>query len=99
MPTTSAGTSHSKSPPTRGEEMLAEIDAAERSLVELEATAYTSEAVRKVIQDLGSKVERFLKKTVSPGLDAGVDFARAINRLKAIGLSKEHRQKFHALRD
>lgn len=79
--------------------MLAEIDAAERSLVELEAAAYTSEAVRKIIQDLGSKVERFLKKTVSPGLDAGVDFARAINRLKAIGLSKECRQRFHALRD
>ena len=78
--------------------MLAEIDSAEQLLVALEATAYTSEDVRRIIQGLGSKVERFFKKAVFPGLDAGVDFGGAINRLKAAGHTKEVRDKFHALR-
>jgi hypothetical protein len=85
---------------TRGEEILAVIDSAEQSLVALESIHYTSEDVRRIVQELGSRVERFFKSAVFPGVDPGMDFAGVINRLKAHGgHPKERRAKFHALRD
>lgn len=87
-------------PRTRGDEILAAIDAAKQALTGLESRHYTSEDVRRIVQELGSRVERFFKSAVFPGLDPKTDFAGVINRLKAYGgHPQERRDKFHALRE
>jgi len=84
---------------TRGEEMLSALDRAICELEALHLAHYSAEDIRRIVEDAGSRTERFFKAAVFPGLDSKTSFDTAINRLKAHGLDKQVRGSIHALRE
>lgn len=84
---------------TRGEEMIAEFDAALSALDRLRLEHYDDTDVRTIVERVGSKVERFFKSAIFPGSMATETFDTLINRLKSAGVGKSERQRLHALRE
>lgn len=84
---------------TRGEEITAAFDDALAVLDTLRLEHYEDATVRSIIEQLGSRVERFFKTAVFPGAIATETFDTLINRLKAIGIDKTVRRQLHGLRD
>ncbi len=84
---------------TRGEEMKGVLEGAIADLERLHLAHYTDEDVRGIIEDVGSRTERFFKTAVFPGLDPATSFDTAINGLKSLGFSKVLRANLHELRE
>jgi hypothetical protein len=55
--------------------------------------------VRRIVEDAGSRTERFFKTAVFPGLDSKTSFDTAINRLKSLGFGKLVRGSIHGMRE
>jgi hypothetical protein len=83
---------------TRSDEMMAAVERAIADLERLHLAHYGDEDVRRIVEDVGSRTERFFKAAVFPGLDPETSFDTAINRLKGMGFSKTMRGQLHALR-
>lgn len=84
---------------TRGDEILSALDGAIKELEALFLAHYSADDIRRVVEDAGSRTERFFKAAVFPDLDARAPFDTAINRLKSIGINREVRDGIHALRE
>lgn len=84
---------------TRGEEILAAIEAALSALDRLRLEHYEDDDIRTVLETLSSKVERFFKTAIFPGTPGKDTFDGVINRLKSAGVSKSVRDQLHGLRD
>lgn len=83
----------------RGEEMKGALEGAIADLKRLHLAHYTDEDVRGIIEDVGSRTERFFRTAVFPGLDPATSFDTAINGLKSLGFSKVLRANLHELRE
>jgi hypothetical protein len=84
---------------TRGEEMIGGFDAALAALDRLRLEHYEETDVRTILEQLGSKSERFFKSAIFPGSTGADTFDGLINRLKSTGVGKTERQQLHALRE
>ncbi len=83
----------------RGDEMLDGFDEAIAQLERLRLEHYQELDVRKIVEQLGSRTERFFKSAVWPGAVATDTFDGLINRLKSVGVSKVVRSDLHAFRE
>lgn len=84
---------------TRGEEILAAIEAALGLLDRLRLEHYEDDDIRTVVETLGSKVERFFKTAIFPGTPGKDTFDSVINRLKSAGVARIVRDQLHGFRD
>lgn len=84
---------------TRGDEMLAAFEAAKADLDRLRLEHYEDGAVRAIVENLGSKLERFFKSAIFPTVATKTTSYVLINRLEEFGVNGDVRGKLHAFRE
>lgn|GEM_PF-1218567 len=84
---------------TRGQEFMTSFNNEMAQLHSLQLTAFRDEDLRRIVETLGSRTERFFKSAVWPGQSTDVTFNTVIDRLKAAGIPKAARSKLHRLRE